>query len=168
MLARDVVVLELPGDLLGEVDQLHERRGEARLGALALDRRELRELLRDVGKSEARRDADALEERGDDAIVLSQESLGEVLGGDLGVARRAGGLSRLLEGFLGLVGESLEVHRQQRYDLRTLLSSISNVITIRLFVNFLLISLPRPPRIPSLEQTRVALSAWRCRVRPGS
>src|SRR5450759_90320 len=114
MLARDVVVLEFSGDLLGEVDQLHERGREARLRAFAVDGGELRELLLDVLEREARCDADAFEERGNHALFLRQEGLGEVFGSDLWMALRARSLSRLLEGVLGFVGKAFEVHLCQR------------------------------------------------------
>ena len=80
MLGRDVVVLEVRRGLLGEVEELHEGGGEARLGALARDARQLREQPRDVLSRVPRRDADPLEERGNDAALLLEKSRNEVLG----------------------------------------------------------------------------------------
>ncbi len=113
VLARDVVVLELSRDLLGEIGQLHEGGRESRLRSFALHRRQLRELLFDVLEREPGSDADALEERGHDALVLKEQRLRQVLGRGFRMPLGAGGLSRLLEGFLGLVGKALDVHRAQ-------------------------------------------------------
>ncbi len=104
VLGRDVVVLELRGDLLGEVEQLHEGGGEARLGVLAGDVRELREELRDLLRGLARRDADALEERGHDAAFLLEESVREVFRRDLRVACRRGPTGRSSGGLPGPCG----------------------------------------------------------------
>ena len=70
VLGRDVVVLEGRGGLLGEVEELYEGGGEARLGVLARDVRELCDELRDLLRRVAGRDADAFEERRHDATLL--------------------------------------------------------------------------------------------------
>ena len=72
--------------------------------------RELREELRDLLARLPGRDADALEERRHDALLLEEQRLREVLGRDLRVAFGPGRLGRLLEDFLRLVGEAVEVH----------------------------------------------------------
>src|SRR5439155_26214980 len=73
VLAGDVVVLEVARDLLREVEELVERRGDPRLVALARDVRELAELGRELLRDRGRRDADPLEARRRGAILLVDE-----------------------------------------------------------------------------------------------
>ena len=110
VLGGDVVVLEVGGDLLGEVEEPHERRREARFGVFAGDVRELRESLRDLLRGLARGDTHALEKRRDDSTFLFDEGRREVLGRHLRVAVGPGGLCRPLKDFLRLVGEAVGVH----------------------------------------------------------
>ena len=113
VLARDVVVFELSRDFLGEVDQLHEGRREPRFRPLAPYPRQLRELLFNVLPRKPRSNADPLEERGHDALVLKEQRLRQVLRRGFRMPFGPSGLGRLLKGFLGLVGKTLDVHRRK-------------------------------------------------------
>ena len=104
VLEGDVVVAELAGDLLGPVEDLHERRGEAGLGARSLDLREAREERRELARTESGRNADARQERDADR-GLGDERGGEVLRRHLRVPGRPGLPGDLLEELLDLEGE---------------------------------------------------------------
>jgi hypothetical protein len=135
VLGGDVVVLEVRGDLFGEVQQLHEDGGEARLGVLAGDVRELREELRDLLRGLAGRDADALEERGHDAAFLLEEGVGEVFGRDFRMALGAGRLGGLLKDFLGLVGEAVEVHGSRNLVSESKIVKYKSTVTMEIRIS---------------------------------
>ncbi len=127
VLEGDVVVAELPRDLLGPVQDLHERGAEAGFGAGSLDLRKAGDEVGELAGAETAGDADARQDGDADRGFVGQGRR-EVLRRHLRVPRRAGFPGHLLEELLDLQGVSVGVHA---IGLRA-----GNMISASVFVKF--------------------------------
>ena len=109
VLGGEVLVGELGPLRVGGVDHLLELAADAGLAAVGLGQ------LADgvVGRVAhgERREADALEDREDDALLLAQQRGEQVVGGDLGVALGLGRVDGAADRLLGLLGPAVRVER---------------------------------------------------------
>ena len=110
----DVLVLQPLGFGLGEIgDELQPRRN--RRGRPAVHFRLLAKRLPCLTGNRRRVDLQLAQQRRDDAVLLFGERDEQMLGLDLRMAVRLGELLRGEDGFRGLFGEFVEVHRCARW-----------------------------------------------------
>ena len=113
MLGGDVLVLELLRLVLGGVENLETALREVAAFA-SVDLRHLAQLVVDAGLHELRVGADALEQRGDQTVLLGEQRGEHVLGQDLLLIAAARDGLRLLQRLLRLDRELVEFHGRQR------------------------------------------------------
>ena len=112
VLDGDVLVLQARGLLLGVLEQQREPARDAHVTARARPRhaRPRLERLRDVGADRVDVDAGALEQARDQAVGLVEQREQQVLDVDLGVAEAHRLGLRVVDGLLGLLGQTVDVH----------------------------------------------------------
>ena len=113
MLGGDVLVLELLRLVLGGVEHLEGALREVAAFA-SVDLRHLAQLVVEAGLHELRVGADALEQRGDQTVLLGEQRGEHVLGQDLLLIAAARDGLRLLQRLLRLDRELVEFHGRQR------------------------------------------------------
>jgi hypothetical protein len=120
VLDGDVLVLQARGLLLGVLERQREPARDAHVTARARPRhaRPRLERLRDVGADRVDVDAGALEQARDQAVGLVEQREQQVLDVELGVteAHRLG--LRVVDGLLGLLGQTVDVHSGSSGELR--------------------------------------------------
>ena len=119
MLAGDVGVLHLLGDLEGVGQHGVEARAHAHLSGRAGDLGRCCQGFADGRVELVRVRADLREDRPDDALGLVEQRLEQVLGFDLACAVLLGDAAGCFERFLRLDGELVESHRLLRLRMRT-------------------------------------------------
>ena len=115
MFGGEVLVGELRSLLVGGVEDLLQLAAHARLAPVGL--RQLADGVVGGVAHRERREAEALDDREDDALVLPEERRQQVVGSDLGVVLGLGHVDGAADRLLGLLGPTVRVesHRRRAY-----------------------------------------------------
>ena len=112
----DVIVVELSGLAGGGIECLFQGRAEEQVGGRgALDFGFAVYFALDGGGEDGRGEAKLLQESGDEAVLLLEQSGQEVDGVHFLIGIALGGLLGLLESFLGFDGEAIRRHSKKRF-----------------------------------------------------